>query len=101
MALNQVRNYNMIKVPFETIGNINDKRPSAMDNTFSAQPRDLETAIGEYYEMFDWFKYLSDNALSVEVLEQYYDSPKFMTTHVVGFKLEDKHETFYRIKYSE
>ena len=47
----------------------------------------------------DWFKYLSDNALSVEVLEQYYDSPKFMTTHVVGFKLEDKHETFYRLKY--
>jgi hypothetical protein len=47
----------------------------------------------------DWFKYVSDNALSVEVLEQYYDSPKYMTTHVVGFKLEDKHETFYRIKY--
>jgi hypothetical protein len=49
----------------------------------------------------DWFKYLSDNALSVEMLEQYYDSPKFMTTHVVGFKLEDKHETFYRIKYPD
>ena len=89
----------VIKVPFETDGNINDQRPSAMDNAFGKRPRELDTAIERYYEMFDWFKYVSDNALSVEVLEQYYDSPKFMTTHVVGFKLEDKHETFYRIKY--
>lgn len=91
----------VIKVPFETDGNINDQRPSAMDNTFSARPRELDTAIERYYKMFDWFKYLSDNALSVEVLEQYYDSPKYMTTHVVGFELEGKHETFYKIKYNE
>ena len=91
----------VIKIPFDTEGNFNDQRPSAMDDyTFSARPRELEAALQNYYEMCDWFKYLADNALSVEVLEQYYDSPKFMTTHVVGFELEDKHETFYRIKYN-
>ncbi len=92
----------VIKVPFDTHGNINDQRPSAMDNyMFSARPSQLDTAMEDYYELFDWFKYLADNALSVEVLEQYYDSPKFMTTHVVGYNLEDKHETFYRIKYND
>ena len=92
----------VIKIPFETEGNFNDHRPSSMDDyNFSARPRELEAALQNYYETFDWFKYLSDNALSVEVLEQYYDSPKYQTTHVVGFKLEDKHETFYRIKYND
>ena len=90
----------VIKIPFETEGNFNDQRPSAMDDyTFSARSKDLDIALENAYETMDWFKYLSDHALSVEVLEQYYDSPKFMTTHVVGFELEDKHETFYRIKY--
>ena len=91
----------VIKVPFDTTGDIrNNQRFSAMDDyTFSARSKDLDIALENAYETMDWFKYLSDNALSVEVLEQYYDSPKFMTTHVVGFKLEDKHETFYRIKY--
>ena len=90
----------VIKVPFDTTGDIrNTQRFSAMDNTVSARSKDLDIALENAYETMNWFKYLSDNALSVEVLEQYYDSPKFMTTHVVGFKLEDKHETFYRIKY--
>ena len=90
----------VIKVPFDTDGDMrNNFRPSAMDDTFPVRFKDLDAVLENAYEMFDWFKYLSDNALSVEVLEQYYDSPKFMTTHVVGFKLEDKHETFYRIKY--
>ena len=92
----------VIKVPFDTTGDIrNNQRFSAMDNTFSARSNDLEIALENAYKTTDWFKYLSDNALSVEVLEQYYNSPKFMTTHVVGFKLEDKHETFYRIKYPD
>ena len=90
----------VIKVPFDTQGDMrNGQRFSAMDDTFSVRTNDLDAVLENYYETMDWFKYLSDNALSVEVLEQYYDSPKFMTTHVVGFKLEDKHETFYRIKY--
>ena len=90
----------VIKVPFDTQGDMrNGQRFSAMDDTFSVRTNDLDAVLENYYETMDWFKYLSDNALSVEVLEQYYDSPKFMTTHVVGFNLEDKHETFYRIKY--
>ena len=92
----------VIKVPFDTTGDIrNGQRPSAMDDTFSVRCKDLDAVLENAYETMNWFKYLSDNALSVEVLEQYYDSPKFMTTHVVGFKLEDKHETFYRIKYND
>jgi|TARA_A200000159_G_scaffold129027_1_gene125187 hypothetical protein len=85
----------VVKVPFDTNGGMT----SAMDNTFSVRCKDLDAVLENAYETMDWFKYLADNALSVEVLEQYYDSPKFMTTHVVGFELEDKHETFYRIKY--
>ena len=92
----------VIKIPFETEGNFRGQRYSAMDDyTFSARPRELEAALQNYYETMDWFKYLADNALSVKVLEQYYDSPKYQTTHVVGFELEDKHETFYRIKYHD
>ena len=92
----------VIKVPFDTQGDMrNGQRFSAMDNTFSAWDKDLDAVLENAYETMDWFKYLADNALSVEVLEQYYDSPKFMTTHVVGFELEDKHETFYRIKYND
>ena len=93
----------VIKVPFDTNGGMSRlrERPSVMDNTFSAWDKDLDAVLENAYETRDWFKYLADNALSVEVLEQYYDSPKFMTTHVVGFNLEDKHETFYRIKYND
>ena len=91
----------VIKVPFDTQGDMrNGQRFSAMDNTVTSWSKEIEAVLQNAYETMDWFKYLSDHALSVEVLEQYYDSPKFMTTHVVGFKLEDKHETFYRIKYN-
>ena len=90
----------VIKVPFDTNGDMRNNRPSSMDDTF-ARYSDLDAALQNAYETMDWFKYLSDHALSVEVLEQYYDSPKFMTTHVVGFELEGKHETFYRIKYND
>ena len=91
----------VIKVPFDTNGDMRkDRRPSAMDDTYLARFKDLDAVLENAYQTMDWFKYLADHALSVEVLEQYYDSPKFMTTHVVGFKLEDKHETFYRIKYN-
>ena len=92
----------VIKVPFDTNGGMSRirERPSAMDDTFPVRCKDLDAVLENAYETMDWFKYLADNALSAEVLEQYYDSPKFMTTHVVGFNLEDKHETFYRIKYN-
>ena len=93
----------VIKVPFDTNGGMSHirERPSAMDNTYSVRSKDLDAVLENAYETMDWFKYLADNALSVKVLEQYYDSPKYQTTHVVGFELEDKHETFYRIKYHD
>ena len=93
----------VIKVPFDTNGGMSHirQRPGVtMSNTFSVRCKDLDAVLENAYETMDWFKYLADHALSVELLEQYYDSPKFMTTHVVGFELEDKHETFYRIKYN-
>ena len=91
----------VIKIPFDTQGDMrNGQRFSAMDDTVTSWSKEIEAVLQNAYETMDWFKYLSDHALSVEVLEQYYDSPKFKTTHVVGFELEDKHETFYRIKYN-
>jgi hypothetical protein len=33
------------------------------------------------------------------VLENYANAATYMTTYVVGFELEGKYETFYRIKY--
>ena len=91
----------VIKIPFDTQGDMrNGQRFSAMDDTVTSWSKEIEAVLQNAYETMDWFKYLSDHALSVEVLEQYYDSPKFKTTHVVGFNLEDKHETFYRIKYN-
>ena len=92
----------VIKVPFDTNGGMSHIREQSitMSNTFSVRSKDLDAVLENAYATMDWFKYLADHALSVEVLEQYYDSPKFMTTHVVGFELEDKHETFYRIKYN-
>ena len=92
----------VIKVPFDTNGGmsrISERASVTMSNTFSVRCKDLDAVLENAYETMDWFKYLADHALSIEMLEQYYDSPKFMTTHVVGFELEDKHETFYRIKY--
>jgi len=47
----------------------------------------------------EWFKFLSDKAKRVEILETYRNAEKFTTTTVVGFELDPKNETYYRLKY--
>jgi hypothetical protein len=47
----------------------------------------------------EWFRFLADKAERVEILETYKDAQKHVTTTVVGFKLDGKNETFYRLKY--
>ena len=49
----------------------------------------------------EWFKYLADHATEIKVLENYANAATFLTTYVVGFELEGKHETFYRLKYHD
>ena len=84
----------MIKVPFDTNGH-----HGTISRGEIVTMVDLNKTLENAYQTMDWFKYLADHALSVEVLDQYYDGPKHLTTHVIGFELESKHETFYRIKY--
>lgn len=83
----------MIKVPFDTPYHGETIRGEVLGTV------DLGRTLDKAYNSMAWFKYLADHAIEVKVLEAYYDSPKRKTTHVVGFKLEDKHETFYRLKY--
>ena len=84
----------MIKVPFDTDGNHGNSQRAEYMTT-----HDLKQTLDNAYKTMDWFKYLADRAISVKVLEQYYDAQKHLTTHIVGFKLEPKHETYYLLKY--
>jgi predicted metal-binding protein len=60
---------------------------------------ELERTLDNAYKTMDWFRFLSDKAERVEILETYKDSRKHTTTTVVGFELDGKNETFYRLKY--
>lgn len=60
---------------------------------------DLEKTLDNAYETMEWFKFLSDKAERVEILETYKNPNTFTNTTVVGFELDGKHETFYRLKY--
>jgi hypothetical protein len=46
----------------------------------------------------DWFKFLADKAIRVEVLGSD-TAKKGVITQWVGFELDGKNETFYRLKY--
>ena len=83
----------MIKVPFDTAVPRDANRAEYMTT------HNLKQTLDNAYKTMDWFKYLADRAISVKVLEQYYDASKHLTTHVVGFDLEPKHETYYLLKY--
>ena len=86
----------MIKVPFDTEGHHGASvRGQIMTRI------DLEKTLDNAYETMDWFKYLSDNAVRVEVLDTHYRPAEHVTTTVVGFELEGKHETYYRLKYAK
>ena len=85
----------MIKVPFDTEGHHGTSvRGQTMTHI------ELEKTLDNAYKTMDWFKYLADNAKRVEVLETQYRPAEHVTTTVVGFELEGKHETYYRLKYN-
>ena len=85
----------MIKVPFDTEGH---QGASVRGQTVTRI--DLEKTLDNAYETMDWFKYLADNAKRVEILDTVYRPAEHMTTTVVGFELEGKNETYYRLKYN-
>jgi hypothetical protein len=83
----------MIKVPFDTPDHGDSIRAQTLNRI------DLEHTLDNAYKTMDWFKFLADKAERVEILETYKDVRKHLTTTVVGFELDGKNETFYRLKY--
>ena len=83
----------MIKVPFDIPYHGDSVRADY------ASRADLEKTLDNAYKTMEWFKFLSDKAERVEILETYKDARKHLTTTVVGFELDGKNETFYRLKY--
>jgi hypothetical protein len=82
----------VIKVPFCADGN-------------RAADRDEEVVIAgileNAYGTMDWFKYLSDNANEVVLLDRSYSAAAWLTTYTFGFVLPEKKETLYRLKYGD
>jgi hypothetical protein len=83
----------MIKVPFDTPYHGDSDRGQMTSRL------ELELTLDTAYKTMDWFKFLADKAERVEILETYKDAQKHVTTTVVGFELDGKNETFYRLKY--
>ena len=83
----------MIKVPFD-LPYYGDSMRAAYVSRL-----DLEQTLDNAYKTMEWFRFLSDKAERVEILETYKDPNTFKTTTVVGFELNGKHETYYRMKY--
>ena len=81
----------MIKVPFDTPDHGTSERASYMIRV------DLEHTLDNAYKTMDWFKFLADKAIRVEIIETQKNT--YTTTTVVGFELDPKNETFYRLKY--
>ena len=78
----------MIRVPFDIPYHGDSVLPSSVD---------LEETLDNAYRTMEWFRFLSDRAERVEILETYKNT--HTTTTVVGFELDGKNETFYRLKY--
>jgi hypothetical protein len=83
----------MIKVPFDIPYHGDSVRAGYASRV------DLEKTLDNAYKTMEWFRFLSDKAQRVEILETYKDARKHLTTTVVGFELDGKNETFYRLKY--
>ena len=81
----------MIRVPFDTPYQGDSNRASYMTRL------DIEQTLDNAYKTMEWFRFLSDKAERVEILETYKNT--HTTTTVVGFELAGKDETFYRLKY--
>ena len=82
----------MIKVPFDIPYHGDSVRAGYVSRV------DLEKTLDNAYETMEWFKFLSVKAERVEILETYKNT--HTTTTVVGFELDGKHETYYRLKYN-
>ena len=83
----------MIKVPFDTPYHGDSERAWYMTRN------DLERTLDNAYKTMDWFKFLADKRIRVEILDTEYNPNKKVTTTWVGFELDPKNETFYRLKY--
>ena len=83
----------MIKVPFDTPYQGMSDRASYMTRI------DLEKTLDNAYKTMDWFRFLADKSIEVKILDTYQDPSKHVTTTWVGFELDGKNETFYRLKY--
>jgi uncharacterized protein YfcZ (UPF0381/DUF406 family) len=83
----------MIKVPFDT------PYHGMSDRAEMCVHADLGKTLDNAYKTMEWFKFLADKAERVEILGTYKDAQKHITTTVVGFELDGKNETFYRLKY--
>ena len=84
----------MIKVPFDIPYHGDSVRADYVSRA------DLEKTLDNAYKTMEWFRFLSDKAERVEILETYRNAQKHITTTVVGFELNGKHETYYRLKYN-
>lgn len=82
----------MIIVPFDT-------EPHNMATHKQLTSKELNRVLDNAYKTMEWFRYLSDHATKVEVVDTIYKPPEHLTTTVFGFHLEPKHETYYRLKY--
>ena len=83
----------MIKVPFDTLSHGQGERAHHLNRI------ELKQTLDRAYKTMDWFKFLADKAIKVTVLDTEYSPNKVMTTVWIGFELDGKNETFYRLKY--
>ena len=83
----------MIKVPFDIPYHGDSMRATVLHHA------ELEQTLDNAYETMEWFRFLSDKAERVEILETYKNT--HTNTTVVGFELDGKNETFYRLKYEK
>jgi hypothetical protein len=83
----------MIKVPFDTPYHGDSEQASYMIGV------DLGHTLDNAYKTMDWFKFLADKQVRVEIIGTEPNPRKKVVTTWVGFELEPKNETFYRLKY--
>jgi len=83
----------MIKVPFDTPYHGDSERAQMTTSL------ELDRTLDNAYKTMDWFKFLADKRIRVEILGTEFDPNKKVTTTWIGFELDPKNETFYRLKY--
>ena len=84
----------MIKVPFDTPYHGDSDRAQTITRL------ELESTLDNAYKTMEWFRFLADKAVRVEVLDSV-PAKKGVITQWIGFELDGKSETFYRLKYDK